>query len=307
MTTYSWNFIWAVEIGPSNTVTLRAEGPPQGTGVPDPPLELYSVEEEDPVEGDLEIGAHYLLIKDGDSGTVIYLGITPNGDLVFESFGNPGTYMLVTNNDSYSVGDTFTYGDVICFLAGTRIATPSGEVPVEALRPGDPILTADGRSVPVRFVGRQTVDARFAGAVRGIPVRIRAGALDEAVPRRDLFVSPNHAIATDGILALASALRNGVTIADAPPPAERFTWYSIETEAHEVILAEGCPVETFVDNVPRQRWDNWRDYVALYGEEPVIEELPLPKAQSARQVPRRVRARIAARMAALTGAEEAAA
>lgn len=307
MATYEWTVIWTVTLGPGDTITLDVAGPPPGSGIPDPPLVL-SDENGQPVEGPLVLGAtYYLYDLDESSGTVIYLGITPNGDLVFESGGNSGYYLLVTNNTNYSQGDTFTFGEVICFLAGTRIATPSGEVPVEALRPGDPILTADGRSVPVRFVGRQTLDARFADAVRGIPVRIRAGALDEAVPRRDLFVSPNHAIAIDGILALASALRNGVTIADAPPPAERFTWYSIETATQEVILAEGCPAETFVDNVPRQRWDNWRDYVALYGEEPVIEELPLPKALSARQVPRRVRARIAARLAALAGAEAAAA
>ncbi|MFN7000424.1 MAG: Hint domain-containing protein [Elioraea tepidiphila] len=306
MPTYEWTVIWTVTLGPNNTITLDVAEPPPGSNVPAPPLVLLD-ENEQPVEGPLVIDeTYYLYDLDGNSGTVIYLGITPNGDLVFKGAFSDD-YMLVTDATTYSEGDTFTFGDVICFLAGTRIATPSGEVPVEALRPGDPVLTADGRSVPVRFVGRQTVDARFADAVRGIPVRIRAGALDEAVPRRDLFVSPNHAIAIDGILALASALRNGVTIADAPPPAERFTWYSIETATQEVILAEGCPAETFVDNVPRQRWDNWRDYVALYGEEPVIEELPLPKAQSARQVPRRVRARIAARLAALTGAEAAAA
>lgn len=92
-----------------------------------------------------------------------------------------------------------------------------------------------------------------------------------------------------------------MTIADAPPPTERVTWYSIETEAHEIILAEGCPVETFLGAVPRQRWDNWREYLALYGAEPVIEELPLPKAHSARQLPRRVRARLSARIAALSG------
>lgn len=59
--------------------------------------------------------------------------------------------------------------DIVCFLAGTRIATPAGEVPVETLRPGDLILTADGRAVPVRFLGRQTVHARFAPPNAPIP------------------------------------------------------------------------------------------------------------------------------------------
>lgn len=213
----------------------------------------------------------------------------------------------LTNNTSYALGDILTLGEVVCFLAGTLIATPNGERPVEELRPGDLVLTADGRAVPVRFIGRQTVDSRFAEELRGTPVRIRAGALDEGVPRRDLCLSPNHAVAVDGILAFASALRTGTSIADAPPPAPRFTWFSVETERHELILAEGCPVETFLDVVPRRLWDNYREYLALYGEEPAIAELPLPKAQSARQVPRRIRERIAARARALAGIDAAAA
>jgi len=191
--------------------------------------------------------------------------------------------------------------DQPCFLPGTRIATPSGEVPVETLRPGDLVLTADGRAVPVRFLGRRTVLARFAPPERANPIRIMAGALAENVPARDLFVSPNHGIVVDGVLAVASALVNGSTIAQVPPPAERFTYYSIETEGHEVILAEGCPAETFMDHVPRARWDNYQDYLALHPDEPQIVEMDLPHAKSHRQVPREIHARIAERAAALLG------
>ena len=41
-----------------------------------------------------------------------------------------------------------------CFTAGTMIATPSGEVAVEALQAGDLVLTESGASAPVRWVGR---------------------------------------------------------------------------------------------------------------------------------------------------------
>jgi hypothetical protein len=190
-------------------------------------------------------------------------------------------------------------GSLLCFLAGTLIATPAGEVPVETLAPGDLVLTADGRAVPVRFLGRQTVDTRFSPAWRCHPVRIAAGALAENVPARDLFVSPDHAIVLDGILIFASALTNGTTIRQVPPPAERFVIYSIETERHEVILAEGCPAETFMDHVPRRWWDNYEEYRALYPDEPMIEESPLPHAKSHRQVPAEIHARIAARATAL--------
>lgn len=191
--------------------------------------------------------------------------------------------------------------DIVCFLAGTRIATPAGEVPVETLQPGDLILTADGRAVPVRFLGRQTVHARFAPPERANPIRIAAGALGENLPARDLFLSRDHAIALDGVLATASALVNGTTIQEVPPPAEVFEYFSIETENHEVVLAEGCPVETFMDHVPRSRWHNYQDYVALYGEGRPIAELPLPHAKSWRQLPRSLRARLAERAAILCG------
>jgi hypothetical protein len=213
-------------------------------------------------------------------------------------------YLFAPTTDGFSLEgfvDVFDEGSIPCFLPGTRIATPSGEVPVETLRPGDMVLTADGRAVPVRFLGRQTVFARFAPPERANPIRIMAGALAEKVPARDLFVSPNHGIVVDGVLAFASALVNGSTIAQVPPPAERFAYYAIETEGHEVILAEGCPAETFMDHVPRSRWDNYRDYLALHPEEPQIVEMDLPHAKSHRQVPREIHARIAERAAALLG------
>jgi hypothetical protein len=204
-------------------------------------------------------------------------------------------------NDNVFTETILVDANVPCFLPGTRIATPSGEVAVETLQPGDLVLTADGRAVPVRFLGRRTVMPRFAGAERANPIRIMAGALAENVPARDLFVSPNHGIVVDGVLAIASALTNGTTIAQVPPPAERFTYYSIETEGHEVILAEGCPAETFMDHVPRARWDNYQDYLALHPDEPQIAEMDLPHAKSHRQVPREIHARIAERAAALLG------
>jgi hypothetical protein len=188
-----------------------------------------------------------------------------------------------------------------CFLPGTRIATPAGEVAVETLKPGDLVLTADGRAVPVRFLGRHTAMPRLLGAERSNPIRISAGALAENVPARDLYVSPNHAILVDGVLAFASALANGTTIAQVPGPGPRFAYYSIETEGHEVILAEGCPAETFMDHIPRAAWDNYADYLALHPEEPQIPESDLPHAKSHRQVPREVHARIAERAAVLAG------
>jgi Hint domain len=67
--------------------------------------------------------------------------------------------------------------DVTCFMPGTLIRTPAGDVAVELLEIGDQVLTVDGRSVPVRWIGRQTVSTIFANKDRVLPIRIRAGAL----------------------------------------------------------------------------------------------------------------------------------
>jgi hypothetical protein len=237
--------------------------------------------------------------------TAIYRGTNANGDLFVELRGL-GSILSI---NTYAVGDSppFIAGPYVCFLAGTRIATPAGEVAVEALQPGDLVLTADGRAVPVRFVGRQTVHSRFTPAWRCHPVRIAAGALAGSVPARDLLVSPSHGIVVDGAIAFASALVNGDSIRQVPPPAETFVYYAIETDAHEVILAEGCPVESFVDHVSRQLWDNHAEYLALHGGDRPIRELPLPHAKSRRQLPAEAHARMAARAAELRAGDAAAA
>ena len=160
-----------------------------------------------------------------------------------------------------------------CFLAGTRIATPDGERPVETLEIGDIILAADGSTRAIRWIGRQSVVSVFANPLRSYPIRIAAGALGDGLPKRDLFLSPDHALLVDGVLVQAGALVNNTSITRVMQPGERFTYYHIETEDHALILAEGAPVETFVDNVSRRTFDNYAEYEALYGEETVIPEL----------------------------------
>ncbi len=189
---------------------------------------------------------------------------------------------------------------MVCFLAGTRIATPAGEVAVEALAIGDLVLTADGRVAPVRWVGVQTVVTLFADPLRSFPIRITAGALGQNLPVRDLLVSPDHALMLDGALVQAGALVNGTTIIREAAMPERFTYFHVELEDHALILAEGVPAETFLDTVTRRRFDNWADYEARYGDTgATISELPAPRIKSARQLPQALRARLAERATTL--------
>ena len=186
-------------------------------------------------------------------------------------------------------------GDPHCFMEGTLIRTPSGDVPVEMLNVGDLVVLADNAVAPVRWLGRSTVCAPFADPARMLPVRIKAGALATELPLRDLLVSPGHAILIDGILVEAAALVNSVSILrEADVPAS-FAYYHVELEHHAVILAEGAPAESFVDNIDRLAFDNWADHELLHPEPTPIEEMACPRAKSQRQVPKATLARLAVR------------
>lgn len=192
----------------------------------------------------------------------------------------------------------------LCFMQGTLIATPNGEVPVECLAAGDLVLTIDGDAKPLRWVGRQSVVTLFADPATRLPIRIKAGALAENTPTRDLLVSPAHALLLDGVLVEAAALVNGSSITRAPDLPERFAYYHLETQDHSIILAEGAAAETYIDNTPPAFFDN-RDTIQPR-EEP-MRELELPRARSQRQVPGALRTRLAQCAAALTTATSVAA
>ena len=187
---------------------------------------------------------------------------------------------------------------VICFYPGTGIATPSGRRAVESLAIGDLVLTSTGEARPVRWMGRQTVSTRFADPLRVLPIRITAGTLGEGLPQRDLLVSPDHALLLEGVLVQAGALVNGSSIRREAAVPQVFTYHHVELADHSLVLAEGVPAETFVDNVERLGFDNWAEHQALYGHLPTILEMPLPRAKSARQVPAALRAMLARRLAA---------
>jgi hypothetical protein len=206
------------------------------------------------------------------------------------------TGKLGGNNGNLSITDGQTS---LCFMAGTLINTPDGEVAVETLKRGNRVLTQDGRIATVDWLGIQTISMRFADKLRVLPIRIRAGAIAENVPSRDLLVSPDHAIFVDGALIQAGALVNGTSIVRDTNVPVTFTYYHVEVEDHSLILAENTPAETFVDNVERLAFDNWAEHEALYPNGKPIAELPYPRAKSQRQVPVSTRVMLAARAEAM--------
>ncbi|QLH71670.1 Hint domain-containing protein [Rhodopseudomonas palustris] len=191
--------------------------------------------------------------------------------------------------------DARYFTSTICFMAGTRIQTVDGQVMVETLKRGDTVVCADGRVRTVNWLGRQTVSTVFANSVRVLPIRIMAGAISDGVPSRDLLISPDHALLIDGILIHAGALVNGTSVVRETDVPRTFMYYHVEVSDHSLILAEGTPAETFVDNVDRLAFDNWAEHEALYPGGLTLSEMPYPRAKSHRQVPVRTRVRLAER------------
>ena len=160
----------------------------------------------------------------------------------------------------------FVFSSGPCYLAGTRILTQDGEVPVESLSIGDRVVTHDGRAEPIKWIGRRSYSGRFVmGRPDILPICIKVGALDENVPSRDLWISPNHAMYLDGLLIEAKDLVNGVSIVQADR-ADNVEYFHIELETHDVIIADGALSETFIDDDSRFMFHNAQEYHALYSD-----------------------------------------
>ena len=149
-----------------------------------------------------------------------------------------------------------------CFASGTKIQGELGPVPVEALRQGDRVLTASGRLAPVRWLGHRRTDlARHPNPHDVMPVRVRAGAFADAAPARDLILSTDHAVFVEGRLVPIRHLVNGVSIVQETRPA--ITYWHVELDRHDIILAEGMPCESFLDTGNRCAFDNAPGAVAM--------------------------------------------
>ncbi len=158
-----------------------------------------------------------------------------------------------------------------CFLAGTRIATARGEVAVEDLRPGMRVRTVSGGLAPIIWIGQRRVDCRRHLRPELVqPVRILAGAFAPGIPRRDLRLSPDHAIAFAAgpgaahrhRLVPVKCLLNGATIVQED--AARASYFHVELPRHDILLAEGLTVESYLDTGNRGDFANGGVLTTLY-------------------------------------------
>ena len=190
-------------------------------------------------EGDM---VDILLIRHEETGNLYALPLSPVAPRIdytlIEALPDPGEVRL---------------SDLVCvaFTTGTRVTLAGGkQAPIETLRAGDRVLTRDSGPQPLRLVVKSTMRALGSFA----PVVISAGTLGN---QGDLVISPHHRVflyrqderqlgGTAEILVQAKHLVDD----------EHVWWreggyvdyYALIFDRHEIIYAEGIPVESLMVN-----------------------------------------------------------
>lgn len=139
-----------------------------------------------------------------------------------------------------------------CFLAGTQILTPQGEVEIGHLRAGDLVCNVAGEARPIKAIEQWSCRLSALDPVpeAAWPVRISRHALDDCTPDRDLYLTEAHALLLNGMLVPVGSLINGTTIARVDPARMSLmgvvSYFHIELETHDAIIANGAPCETLL-------------------------------------------------------------
>ena len=176
--------------------------------------------------------------------------LNADGTLTFQNDADLGdvnfTYTITdgTNTDTGFVN----VSSIPCFVSGTRILTPAGEVPVESLKPGDLVMTRDAGAQALRWTGGRTVAASGDFA----PILIRANTFGD---HQNLLVSPQHRVLIRDYLAellfgeeeVLVAAKDLVNDHSVIQKAGGFvTYVHLMFDRHQVVFSEGLETESFL-------------------------------------------------------------
>jgi hypothetical protein len=186
----------------------------------------------DTISGDDEDG-YYLIFPDG----------MPTAGVDYTIGG-------IVENDA-GTGHIGLGGQVVCFVAGTMIETPTGLRDVGSLKAGDLVMTQDNGAQPLVWVGARTVAAQGHLA----PIVIGKGALEN---KRELAVSPQHRmVITDWraemLFGEPEVFISAQNLIDGDRVYRRtggmVTYHHIMFAGHEIVFAEGAASESFQPGV----------------------------------------------------------
>jgi len=208
------------------------------------------------------------LVFDGSETAVLQSGnivVSKQNSTVFTIpvSGIPANATFAVTNDG-SGWAQITMNPVACMVSGTRIRTPRGDVPVEMLAVGDLVRARFAGDVPITWIGCRRVDcSRHEAPERVRPVRVLAGAFGDDLPVRDLLLSPDHAVFTEGVLIPVKYLVNGVTVLPDEAAAQPL-YFHVELDAHDILWADGLPVESLIPRGDRSAFENGGALVQLH-------------------------------------------
>ncbi|GCD51651.1 outer membrane protein [Acetobacter pasteurianus NBRC 3188] len=160
---------------------------------------------------------------------------------------------------------------VTCFLAGSMISTPNGDVVVEDIQIGDELVTFDWEhdkevTRPVVWVGKAhaKVRADLPDDEAGYPVRIIKNAISDGVPYKDMLITAEHCLCFEGKFVPVRMLVNGFSIF-YDKSITSYDYYHVETDQHSVITADGMLTESYLDTGNRRTFRQEGQVATLCG------------------------------------------
>lgn len=203
-------------------------------------------------DGSTQLGT----VAASDSGTSAFTTPTlPSvGTIDFTARATDVAGNVSSASDPYTIIEN---PSAVCYVAGTRILTATGEQKIETLAPGDLVLTLTADELtprPVRWLGRRRIDlVTHPHPETAAPIRIRRGAIADNMPHSDLLVSPDHAIFVDGKLICARQLINGATIWQENGLTS-VDYVHVELDTHAIVFAEGLTSESYLNTTNTRRF-----------------------------------------------------
>lgn len=193
-----------------------------------------------------------------------------NAATYLTSFSPDGSKFALTNvryteEFGFRTNDYIT-DEVPCYATGTLIRTPHGPVPVESLDIGSEVMTASGETRPIIWIGHREIDCTRHPRPEAVwPVQVRAQAFGSGLPSRDLWLSPDHAVCVtvmDEVLIPIKHLINGATVQQGA--RDTVTYWHVELDAHDILLANDLPAESFLDTGMRACFANGAEHAVLH-------------------------------------------
>ncbi|NVN38553.1 Hint domain-containing protein [Komagataeibacter swingsii] len=189
---------------------------------------------------------------------------TPSENSLYQTDNGGNLYISALPTNS-----TGTDGTLVCFLSGSMIKAPTGDVAVENIQIGDTIVTLDWQNnieITRKVIWTGKAHARIHPNLpddeAGYPVRILKNAIADGVPYKDMLITAEHCLFFEGNFVPVRMLVNGRSIF-YDKSISHYTYYHIETEQHSVIQADGMLTESYLDTGNRQAFKQSGNVVRL--------------------------------------------